>query len=75
MISKVLATRLSNLLPKVIDEQQSGFIKGRSIHETIALAHEMLQDLDRKVVGGNVMFKFDMSKAYDRVYFITSLKA
>lgn len=75
IISKVLATRLAHILPKVIDEQQSGFIKGRSIHDTIALAQEMLHDLDRKVYGGIVVFKFDMSKAYDRVEWRFLLKA
>ncbi|GAV81910.1 RVT_1 domain-containing protein [Cephalotus follicularis] len=30
-------------------------------------AHEMVHEIDRKIKGGNVMFKIDMSKAYDRL--------
>lgn len=63
VVSKILATRL--ILPLVIDEQQFGFVRGRSIHESIALAHEMVADLDRKSDGGNLIFKYDMSKAYN----------
>lgn len=47
--------------------QQYGFVQGRSIHEYIALAQEMVSDLDRKTDGGNVILMFDMSKAYDRL--------
>ncbi|KAL3629955.1 hypothetical protein CASFOL_026267 [Castilleja foliolosa] len=67
IISRIIADRLGKTLPKVIDETQFGFLKGRNIHEAIALVHEMTQQLDRKINGGNVMFKIDMSKAYDRL--------
>lgn len=66
------------MLPVVIDEQQSGFVRGRSIHESIALAHEMVADLDRRSDGGNIIFKYDMSKAYDRVewrFLLRSMRA
>lgn len=67
MISKILASRLSLVLPQIIDEQQYGFVQGRSIHESIALAQEMVSDIDRRIEGGNIIFNYDMSKAYDRV--------
>ncbi|CAM8998036.1 unnamed protein product [Rhodiola kirilowii] len=41
--------------------------KGRSIHEIIALAHDLLFDFNREGHGGNLMIKMDMSKAYDRI--------
>lgn len=50
-----------------MDEQQYGFVKGQNIHESIALAQEMLSDIDRKTDGVNMIIKFDMSKAYDRL--------
>lgn len=59
----------------VIDEQQYGFVKGRNIHESIALAQEMVTDIDRKIEGGNLIIKFDMSKAYDRLEWRFLLKA
>lgn len=33
----------------------------------MALAQEMVTDLDRKSEGGNLILKFDISKAYDRM--------
>lgn len=66
IISKILANRLSLLLPRIINEEQFGFIKDRQTHESIAQPHEMVY-LDTKMKGGNIIFKFDMSKAYDRL--------
>lgn len=67
MVSKILATHFSLVLPLAINEEQCGFVKGRSTHESIALAQEMVADLDRRSDGGNIIFKYDMSKAYARV--------
>lgn len=67
LISKIIASRVSKILPIVINEQQYGFVQGRSIHESISLTQEMVLDLDRMVDGGNMILKFDMSKAYDRL--------
>lgn len=62
----------------LVDEHQSGLVKGRSIQESITLAQELVQDIDRKKEWGNVIFKTDMSKAYDRLewrFIILTLKA
>lgn len=67
VISKILADRLSIMLPNIISREQTGFVKGRSIHENISLAHEMIGTIDNKVIGGNIAVKLDMAKAYDRV--------
>lgn len=75
VVSKILASRLAGVLPQVINEQQFGFVKGRSIHESIALAQEMIMDLDRRSQGGNIVFKYDMSKAYDRLEWRFLLRA
>lgn len=72
---KILATRLARILPLVVDEQQYGFVKGRNIHESIALAQEMVTDIDRKTDGGNLIKKFDMSKEYDHLEWRFLLKA
>lgn len=42
-------------------------MKGRDIFDHIQLAQELINDLDRKCRGGNVVFKLDMLKAYDRM--------
>lgn len=38
IITKILANRFAYVLPQVIEEEQFGFVKGRQIHEPIALA-------------------------------------
>ncbi|XP_012832647.1 PREDICTED: uncharacterized protein LOC105953522 [Erythranthe guttata] len=58
-----------------LSKEQTGFLKDRSIHESIAIAQELVSDIDRKVEGGNLIFKFDMSKAYDRLEWRFLLKA
>lgn len=40
VVSNILVTRQSQILPNVIDLQQFGFVKGRSIHDSIALAQD-----------------------------------
>lgn len=62
-----MASRLATILPLIVNGQQYGFVQGRSIHEYIALAQEMVSELDRKTDGGNVILMFAMSKAYDRL--------
>ena len=68
IISKVLMRRLEFLLPRLISPQQSGFVRGRLISDNFLLAKELIQSLNVKVWGANIMFKLDMTKAYDRVF-------
>lgn len=66
------------ILLLIIDEEQFCFVKGRYIHESIALAQVVVTDLDRNVEGGNLISKFDMSKTYDRLkwrFFLRTLRA
>ncbi|VFQ87964.1 unnamed protein product [Cuscuta campestris] len=65
--TKVISQRLRDLLPKLISEEQGGFVKGRQIHDQILIAQEIIQNLDYKTRGGNIAIKLDMSKAFDRV--------
>lgn len=75
IISKILATRPAKLLPKIIEEEQAGFVQGRLISTHIAIAQELVRDLSHKVMGANVILKIDMAKAYHRLewrFFIES---
>lgn len=67
IISHILMKRVAVYLPSIISEEQTGFVPGRSMHDNIALAHDLVYDLDQKVPGGNVIVKLDMAKAYDRL--------
>ncbi|XP_027124270.2 uncharacterized protein [Coffea arabica] len=67
IISKVLSTRINQLLPRLVLEFQTGFIPGRGIQDNVLLAQELILDLDKKLCHPNVILKLDMEKAYDRV--------
>lgn len=67
ILSKIMATRLSRILSKLILENQSGFILGRFIDDNILLAQEMVHCINEKIRGGNVVLKLDMMKVYDRL--------
>ncbi|KAI0511114.1 hypothetical protein KFK09_011737 [Dendrobium nobile] len=67
LISKILVSRMAVFLPKIISLEQTGFVKGRSIFDNVLLAQEIIHDLNAKISGGNVIFKMDISKAYDNL--------
>nr|XP_016474344.1 PREDICTED: uncharacterized protein LOC107796124 [Nicotiana tabacum] len=67
IISKIMSSRLNSILPKIIFDNQTGFLNGRSITENILLAQEIIHGICKKNFGGNVVIKLDMAKAYDRV--------
>lgn len=67
MLSKILTIRLGPMLPKLISEEQSDVTKGRSITDNVLLAQELLQKLEAKTRGGNIVLKLDLAKAYDRI--------
>lgn len=69
IVTKTLANRLKDFLPALISENQSGFIKGRSITYNFLIAHEVLHSLKTKNnrKNGFMALKLDMSKAYGRI--------
>ncbi|XP_041020448.1 uncharacterized protein LOC121262091 [Juglans microcarpa x Juglans regia] len=78
IFSKILAKRMTRIIHKIVSPEQGAFVPGRSIFENITLAQEMVYSLNKEVLGGNVMVKIDMAKAYDCVdwaFLIEVLKA
>ena len=67
--SKVLANRLKKILPHLVSEQQSAFVKDRLISNNIMVAFETLHYMKNHSLGetGYTALKLDMSKANDRV--------
>ncbi|WCJ39165.1 DNAse I-like superfamily protein [Euphorbia peplus] len=65
IISKILADRLAIVAAKIVSENQFGFIKGRSIHQCIAIASEGVNSLSKKCYGGHLAMKIDIQKAFD----------
>ncbi|CAL1413360.1 unnamed protein product [Linum trigynum] len=69
IIAKLLAARLSVILPEVVSSTQNGFVRGRLITDNILIGQEVMQFLKTKVQGRDkwMALKLDMEKAYDRV--------
>ncbi|XP_026419470.1 uncharacterized protein LOC113315405 [Papaver somniferum] len=65
IITRIITTRLHEVLHKVISSQQGAFIKGRNIQEKIILASELVNELDTKRRGGNVGLKLDITQDFD----------
>ncbi|KAL3690932.1 hypothetical protein R1sor_004583 [Riccia sorocarpa] len=66
IIAKIFARRLKEMLPALIDEQQTGFVAGRNIIDNILslrLAQEWAQVSDQNCI----FIKLDFMKAYDRI--------
>ena len=69
IMAKVLANRLKKLLPRIISHEQAAFVSGRSITDNILVAFELIHHMKRKNKGkhGEVTFKIDIIKAYDKI--------
>ncbi|XP_060200737.1 uncharacterized protein LOC132629008 [Lycium barbarum] len=67
ILSKIISNRLTNILPKMISQNQTGFIKGRLITDNVLLTQELVQDIKKNNKHRNIVMKLDMAKAYDKV--------
>ncbi|XP_019264876.1 PREDICTED: uncharacterized protein LOC109242481 [Nicotiana attenuata] len=63
IISKIISIRIAKILPNLISDNQSGFVKGRLITENILLAQELVHGIKKNNQGGNIVIKLDMPKA------------
>jgi hypothetical protein len=67
-ISKILANRLKQMLPKLIFPWQAGFVPGRLIQDNSIIAHELIHSMKKKKgKGGYIALKIDMEKAFDKM--------
>nr|XP_033510969.1 uncharacterized protein LOC117275759 [Nicotiana tomentosiformis] len=67
IVYKIVTIRLSTMLPKIISENQQGFMKGRLITKNILLTQEIVRDIRKRNTGGNMVIKLDMTKDYDKI--------
>ncbi|KAA3472023.1 reverse transcriptase [Gossypium australe] len=79
LVMKVIANRFKVVLPKLISQEQAGFIAGWNIFDNIILAQEVIHSMRCNRTGRQWMaIKLDLEKAYDRVsweFINTSLTA
>ena len=64
--AKAIANRLQNVLPKLINNDQTGFLKGRFIGENIRLIDGLINHTVARNIPGLLMF-LDFEKAFDSV--------
>jgi hypothetical protein len=66
LISKVVVHRLKECIPIIVSPFQTGFIPGRSIHENIVVAQEIVHSMHKSNgAKGYFAIKVDLAKAYD----------
>ena len=64
--SKAIASRLKAVLQNLIDNDQTGFLKGRSIAENICLINNVISYTETKNIPGLLLF-VDFEKAFDTI--------
>jgi hypothetical protein len=64
ILSYVLARRLKSLLPKIINEDQTGYVKNRSIGFNLRQIQDIIDYADLYKIKGAIIF-IDFSKAFD----------
>ncbi|KAG0454519.1 hypothetical protein HPP92_023811 [Vanilla planifolia] len=78
ILTKLLSSRLSTLLPSIISVEQSAFIKGRNITDNILMVEEMLSRLNKRRKFSNVILKLDFKAAFDKLgwsFLLAALRA
>jgi len=64
--TKVLSLRVQKIMKSIINSDQNGFVKGRSIHENIRLIEDVLRYVDSHNLPG-IMICIDFKKAFDSI--------
>lgn len=55
VVSKILANRMKEFLPRIITQNQSAFVKGRQLMENVLLASELVKDYHKEDVTLDVL--------------------
>lgn len=66
IMSKVIATRIKNVLPDIIHRNQSGFVKDCYIGETVRSIFDLMDFTLKENIPGLMIF-IDFHKAFDSV--------
>jgi hypothetical protein len=66
LFSKILANRLSKRIGEVVSNNQSAFIKRRSLHDNFILVRQVARKINRSKRPG-VLLKLDLARAFDSI--------
>ena len=66
ILAHALANRLKKVIPKLINSDQSGYIKGRTISTNIRLIQDVIDFFEENETEGAIVF-LDFKKAFDTV--------
>ncbi|CAN1841986.1 LINE-1 retrotransposable element ORF2 protein [Linum perenne] len=66
-ITKILANRIGEILPLIISNSQSAFVKGRIITDNVLMAQELVNSYHLGNVSPRCVLKADLMKAFDSV--------
>ena len=66
MASKVLAERIKKVLPNIIKHDQTAYVTGRYIRESICLISDILEYTEGNNID-RILFSADFEKAFDPV--------
>nr|XP_025670679.1 uncharacterized protein LOC112770555 [Arachis hypogaea] len=66
VISKMLVRRMRAIMPRLVGETQSAFVKGRKIHDRALITCKTVQWIKMRKKEA-VIIKLDFQKAYDRI--------
>ena len=66
ILTKILAKRLEKVLPKLINPDQTGYVKGRYIGENIRLIQDLMFYTEKENLPGIAVF-LDFRKAFDTI--------
>jgi hypothetical protein len=69
IITKIIASKLKEILEDNISDEQFGFLKGRQIHQAIGLAQEDFHSIHTKKLKA-MAYKVDLSKSFDKVIWL-----
>ena len=66
IVTKTISNRIKKYISNIIENSQTGFIKGRYIGENIRLIQEMIEKLEEEEQPGLLLFA-DFDKAFDSI--------
>lgn len=66
LFTSIIAERLKNIIPEIIDEDQTGFLKNRQIQDSIRRALHLMDYMD-KTQRESIALSLDAEKAFDSV--------